>query len=138
MQNRYSLSDRGSEDVLDCEQHKIGSIPWFPLAAGRLSGPSSPAGHAAVKANATPSQVALAWLLWRSPIMLPILGTAKVQHLEENIAAAGLKLDEAEWNNLRMSASASRRSSALDSSVRKAYSVPHGSIRTKSSGRQGH
>ncbi len=107
VQNRYSLSDRGSEDVLDyCDQHKIGFIPWFPLAAGRLSGPSSPVGHTAANANATPSQVALAWLLWRSPVMLPIPGTSKVPHLEENIAAAGLKLDEAELNSLRRSASA--------------------------------
>jgi pyridoxine 4-dehydrogenase len=107
-QNRYSLTDRGSEDVLDyCEQHNIGFIPWFPLAAGRLSGPSSPIGHAATKANATPSQVALAWLLWRSPVMLPIPGTSNVPHLEENIAAAGLKLDESELNSLRKSASAS-------------------------------
>jgi pyridoxine 4-dehydrogenase len=107
VQNRYNLSDRGSEDVLDyCGQHKIGFIPWFPLAAGRLSGPSSPVGQAAAKANATPSQVALAWLLWRSPVMLPIPGTSKAQHLEENIAAAGLKFDEGELNNLRKSASA--------------------------------
>lgn len=107
VQNRYNLSDRGSEDVLDyCGQHKIGFIPWFPLAAGRLSGPSSPVGQAAAKANATPSQVALAWLLWRSPVMLPIPGTSKAQHLEENIAAAGLKFDEGEFNNLRKSASA--------------------------------
>jgi pyridoxine 4-dehydrogenase len=108
VQNRYSLTDRGSEDVLDyCERHNMGFIPWFPLAAGRLSGPSSPIGHAAAKAKATPSQVALAWLLWRSPVLLPIPGTSNVQHLEENIAAAGLKLDEAELNSLRKSASAS-------------------------------
>jgi pyridoxine 4-dehydrogenase len=106
VQNRYSLSDRGSEGVLDyCEKHEIGFIPWFPLAAGRLSGPNSPVGHAASQANATPSQVALAWLLWRSPVVLPIPGTSHVHHLEENIAAAGLKLDEAELNKLRKSAS---------------------------------
>lgn len=108
VQNRYSLTDRGSEDVLDyCERHNIGFIPWFPLAAGRLSGPRSPVGHAAAKAKVTPSQMALAWLLWRSPVLLPIPGTSNVQHLEENIAAAGLKLDEAELSSLRTSASAS-------------------------------
>jgi pyridoxine 4-dehydrogenase len=107
VQNRYSLSDRGSEDVLDyCEKHKIGFIPWFPLAAGKLSGPNSPVAQAASKANATPSQVALAWLLWRSPVMLPIPGTSNIQHLEENIAAAGLKLDEAELNKFKKAASA--------------------------------
>jgi pyridoxine 4-dehydrogenase len=105
VQNRYSLSDRGSEEVLDyCEKHKIGFIPWFPLAAGKLSGPSSLVAQAASKANATPSQVALAWLLWRSPVMLPIPGTSNIQHLEENIAAAGLKLDEAELNQLKKAA----------------------------------
>jgi pyridoxine 4-dehydrogenase len=101
VQNRYSVADRGSEDVLNyCEQQNIGFIPWFPLAAGRLSGPDSAVGRAAEKLYATPSQVALAWLLHRSPVMLPIPGTSTVQHLEENVAAAGLKLDEAELNTL--------------------------------------
>jgi pyridoxine 4-dehydrogenase len=95
VQNRYSLSDRGSEDVLKyCEQEKIGFIPWFPLAAGRLSGADSPIGRVAAQLKATPSQVALAWLLWRSPVMLPIPGTSSVKHLEENVAAAGLKIDD--------------------------------------------
>jgi pyridoxine 4-dehydrogenase len=107
VQNRYSVADRGSEDVLNyCEQHNIGFIPWFPLAAGRLSGPDSAVGRAAEKLYATPSQVALAWLLHRSPVMLPIPGTSNVQHLEENVAAAGLKLDEAELNTLGKAASA--------------------------------
>jgi aryl-alcohol dehydrogenase-like predicted oxidoreductase len=107
VQNRYSVTDRGSEDVLNyCEQHKIGFIPWFPLAAGKLSGPDSPIGHAAKKLNATPSQAALAWLLWRSPVMLPIPGTSNAKHLEENVAAAGLKVDEAEFKTLLRSAAA--------------------------------
>ena len=95
VQNRYSLADRGSEDVLEyCEKESIGFIPWFPLAAGRLSGPDSPVTRLAAQLNATPSQVALAWLLVRSPVMLPIPGTSSVKHLEENVAAAGLKIDE--------------------------------------------
>jgi aryl-alcohol dehydrogenase-like predicted oxidoreductase len=94
VQNRYSVTDRGSEDVLEyCERRKIGFIPWFPLAAGRLSGSTSPIGQMATKANATSSQVALAWLLWRSPVILPIPGTSQVEHLEENVRAADLKID---------------------------------------------
>ena len=108
VQNRYSLSDRGSEDVLKyCEQQGIGFIPWFPLAAGRLSGADSPLNRVAKKAGATPSQVALAWLLWRSPVMLPIPGTSRVDHLQENVASAGLKIDGAEFQNLQRSVSAS-------------------------------
>ena len=95
VQNRYSLSDRGSEAVLEyCEQKRMAFIPWFPLAAGKLSGPDSPVGRVATRSKATPSQVALAWLLARSPVILPIPGTSSVQHLEENVAAAGLRLDE--------------------------------------------
>jgi pyridoxine 4-dehydrogenase len=93
VQNRYSITDRGSEDVLEyCEKEKLGFIPWFPLAAGRVSGPDGPIGRIAVQWKATPSQVALAWLLARSPVMLPIPGTSKVKHLEENVAAAELKI----------------------------------------------
>jgi len=107
VQNRYSLADRGSENVLDyCEQHSIGFIPWFPLAAGRLSAPDSPVAHIAAKRKVTPSQVALAWLLQRSPVMLPIPGTSQASHLEENVAAAGLELTDAELNQLQRSASA--------------------------------
>lgn len=95
VQNRYSLADRGSEDVVEyCEQQGIGFIPWFPLAAGKLSGGASSVQRVAAKLNATPSQVALAWLLARSPVMLPIPGTSSVEHLEENVAAAGLRLDK--------------------------------------------
>jgi pyridoxine 4-dehydrogenase len=94
VQNRYSITDRGSEDVLEyCEKENIGFIPWFPLAAGRVSGSDSPISRIAAQWKATPSQVALAWLLARSPVMLPIPGTSKVKHLEENVAAAELKID---------------------------------------------
>jgi pyridoxine 4-dehydrogenase len=107
VQNRYSVTDRGSEDVLEyCERQNIAFIPWFPLAAGRLTATDSPIGRVAAKSKATPSQVALAWLLWRSAVILPIPGTSNVQHLEENVAGAGLKFDEAELNQLRHSASA--------------------------------
>jgi pyridoxine 4-dehydrogenase len=94
VQNRYSITDRGSEDVLAyCEKEKIGFIPWFPLGAGRVSGSESPIRRIAARWKATPSQVALAWLLARSPVVLPIPGTSKVKHLEENVAAAELKMD---------------------------------------------
>ena len=94
VQNRYSLTDRGSEDVLKyCERERLGFIPWFPLAAGRLSKSESVIQRVAERLKATPSQVALAWLLARSSVMLPIPGTSKINHLEENIAAAELKLD---------------------------------------------
>ncbi|MFY9689834.1 MAG: aldo/keto reductase [Candidatus Acidiferrales bacterium] len=107
VQNRYSMTDRGSEDVLEyCEKEKLGFIPWFPLAAGKLSGPDGPVGRVAAELKATPSQVALAWLLARSPVMLPIPGTSKVKHLEENIAAAGLKIDEKEMRELGRAAGA--------------------------------
>jgi pyridoxine 4-dehydrogenase len=107
VQNRYSLSDRGSEDVLEyCEQERIGFIPWFPLAAGQLSGGRSPVSRVAEQLKATPSQVALAWLLWRSPVMLPIPGTSSVKHLEENVEAAALKLDDSAMRDLTKTARA--------------------------------
>lgn len=107
VQNRYSVTDRGSEDVLQyCEQHGIGFIPWFPLAAGRLSGPGSAIARVAEKAGATPSQIALAWLLQHSPVMLPIPGTSSVAHLEENVRAAGVKIDAEELDQLGRGASA--------------------------------
>jgi pyridoxine 4-dehydrogenase len=101
VQNRYSLSDRGSEAVLQyCEQQKLGFIPWFPLAAGQLSGGESPVRRVAAELKVTPSEVALAWLLARSPVMLPIPGTSSVGHLEENVAAAGLKIDQDKMEEL--------------------------------------
>ena len=93
VQNRYSLSDRGSEDVLEyCERASIGFIPWFPLAAGKLSGTASAVQRAARELKVTPSQLALAWLLHRSRVMLPIPGTSSVAHLEENVATAALEI----------------------------------------------
>jgi pyridoxine 4-dehydrogenase len=94
VQNRYSITDRGSENVLEyCEKQKLGFIPWFPLAVGRLAGPNSPISRIAARWKVTPSQLALAWLLARSPVMLPIPGTSKMKHLEENVAAGQFKLD---------------------------------------------
>jgi len=102
VQNRYSLADRGSDEVLDyCDQHNIGFIPWFPLAAGRLTGENSPVQRLAAQRRVTPSQIALAWLLARSRVVLPIPGTSNVDHLEENVAAAGLKLDGSELRELQ-------------------------------------
>jgi aryl-alcohol dehydrogenase-like predicted oxidoreductase len=93
VQNRYNLEDRGSEDVLDrCEELGIGFIPWFPLATGRLAEPGGPLARIAGEHDATPAQIALAWLLARSPVMLPIPGTSSVEHLEENVAAARIEL----------------------------------------------
>jgi pyridoxine 4-dehydrogenase len=95
VQNRYSVIDRGAEDVLEyCQQANIGFIPWFPLAAGEVSAAGSELARIASQLKVTPSQLALAWLLWRSPVILPIPGTSRVAHLEENVAAAALKFDE--------------------------------------------
>jgi pyridoxine 4-dehydrogenase len=105
VQNRYSLTDRGSEPVLEyCEQHDLGFIPWFPLAAGKISGSDGPLRRFAAQSKATPSQIALAWLLSRSPVMLPIPGTSSVAHLEENVAAAGLKIDATQIQELALTA----------------------------------
>jgi aryl-alcohol dehydrogenase-like predicted oxidoreductase len=101
VQNRYNLVDRGSEDVLDyCEQHGIGFIPWFPLASGDLAKPGSLLDKMAKAHKAAPSQIALAWILKRSKVMLPIPGTSKVEHLEENVAAVEIELTEAEFEAL--------------------------------------
>ncbi|MST33820.1 oxidoreductase [Acidimicrobiaceae bacterium USS-CC1] len=93
VQNLYNLANRQSEEVLDfCEQQGIGFIPWFPIAAGDLARPGGPVDDVVKESGATPSQVALAWLLARSPVMLPIPGTSSVGHLEENCAAAEVQL----------------------------------------------
>lgn len=98
VQNRYNLVDRSSEAVLNyCEKHNIGFIPWFPLAAGDLTKPGSLLNNLATKHRATPSQIALAWVLRRSPVILPIPGTSKVKHLDANVAAAGIALSEDEF-----------------------------------------
>jgi pyridoxine 4-dehydrogenase len=101
VQNRYNLVDRGSEDVLDyCEKRGIGFIPWYPLAAGRLAEDGSILDDIAKAHGATPSQIALAWVLKRSPVMLPIPGTSKVAHLEENVAAVEIPLPDAVFDAL--------------------------------------
>jgi pyridoxine 4-dehydrogenase len=93
VQNLFNLVDRDAEPLLDhCEKHDIGFIPWFPLATGELSKEDGPLAEAAERHDATPSQLALAWLLARSPVMLPIPGTSSVDHLESNTAAAGIEL----------------------------------------------
>jgi pyridoxine 4-dehydrogenase len=98
VQNRYNLVDRGSEDVLDyCEANGIGFIPWYPLAAGELAKDGSILDRIAKAHGAVPSQIALAWVLKRSPVMLPIPGTSKVRHLEENVATVNIKLTEDEF-----------------------------------------
>jgi pyridoxine 4-dehydrogenase len=110
VQNRYNLADRASEDVLDyCEDHDIGFIPWYPLAAGDLAKPGSLLDQIAKHHRAAPSQIALAWVLKRSPVMLPIPGTSKVKHLEENVAAVDIELTEEEFGSLD---EAGRRQSA--------------------------
>jgi pyridoxine 4-dehydrogenase len=101
VQNRYNLVDRGSEDVLDyCQRHRIGFIPWYPLAAGSLAKKGLTLDSAAKAHNATPSQIALAWVLKRSPVMLPIPGTSKRSHLEENVAAVDIQLSDEEFEAL--------------------------------------
>ena len=93
VQNRYNLTDRSSQDVLDyCQDQGIGFIPWAPVSAGALARPGGPVDTAAKELDATPAQVALAWVLQRSPVMLPIPGSGSVGHLEENLAAASLTL----------------------------------------------
>ena len=97
VQNLYNLTNRRHEDVLTyCEAEGIGFIPWFPLAAGDLAKPGGPVAEAAEAHDATPGQIALAWLLQHSPVMLPIPGTGSVEHLEENVAAADIELTDEE------------------------------------------
>jgi aryl-alcohol dehydrogenase-like predicted oxidoreductase len=101
VQNRYNLSDRASEDVVEyCDANGIGFIPWHPLAAGGLTGPGTALDAIARKTGGTPSQIALAWMLKRSKVMLPIPGTSKVAHLDENVAAAEIELSDADFEAL--------------------------------------
>jgi aryl-alcohol dehydrogenase-like predicted oxidoreductase len=105
VQNRYNLFDRASEDVLEhCERHGIGFIPWFPLGAGGLARSQAALDAVARRHDATTGQIALAWLLRRSPVMLPIPGTSKVAHLEENVAAASIDLTEMDLEVLERAA----------------------------------
>jgi aryl-alcohol dehydrogenase-like predicted oxidoreductase len=105
VQNRYNLVDRHSEAVLQyCTRERIAFIPWFPLATGQLASAGGALARAATRLRALPAQVALAWLLEKSPVMLPIPGTSKVKHLEDNAAAALLKLDDALMQELERQA----------------------------------
>jgi pyridoxine 4-dehydrogenase len=107
VQNLYNLTDRTSEAVLDhCEAQGIGFIPWFPLASGDLAKPGGVLDAIVHKTGATPSQIALAWVLKRSPVMLPIPGTSKVKHLEDNVAAAGITLSDEDFAALDAAAKA--------------------------------
>ncbi|QPC80615.1 aldo/keto reductase [Phototrophicus methaneseepsis] len=101
VQNLYNLVHRKSEDVLDyCEHQNIAFIPWFPLSAGKLAEEGSQLSDIAARLGATPSQIALAWILKRSPVMLPIPGTGSLAHLEENTAAASLELSDEDFQTL--------------------------------------
>jgi pyridoxine 4-dehydrogenase len=105
VQNRYNVEDRHSDDVLDlCEREGLGFIPWFPLATGYLAREGGPLDEIAREHDAKPSQVALAWLLARSPVMLPIPGTSSVEHLEENVEATRLELSEEELRRIEEAA----------------------------------
>ena len=101
VQNRYSPTDRQHESVLDhAEREKMAFLPWYPLGAGAALRPGSPLARVAARRHATPAQVALAWLLRRSPVMLPIPGTSSVKHLEENVAAALLELRTGDFEEI--------------------------------------
>jgi pyridoxine 4-dehydrogenase len=105
VQNKYNISDRAYEDVLQyCEKNNLAFIPWFPMAAGELTKPGGPLDKIAKAHNFTAAQIALAWLLHRSPVMLPIPGTSSVKHLEENVAAAEIRLSPEEWESLEQGA----------------------------------
>ena len=105
VQNLYNLADRHSEEVLDyCTRENIGFIPWFPLATGSLANPGTPLAEEADRLGAEPGQVALAWLLRKSPVVLPIPGTSKVKHLESNTEAALIELDDVLMKELESSA----------------------------------
>ncbi|MET7470516.1 aldo/keto reductase [Micromonospora sp. NPDC005686] len=105
VQNLYNLADRGAEDVLEhCERHDLAFIPWFPIATGNLARSGGPLDAISTAHGATPAQLALAWLLRRSPVMLPIPGTSSVAHLEENVAAAEVELTDDEFEALAKAA----------------------------------
>jgi aryl-alcohol dehydrogenase-like predicted oxidoreductase len=105
VQNQYNIGDRRHEDVVTfCEKNKLGFIPWFPMGGGNIFKAGGPLDAAAQRHEATVSQVALAWLLHRSPVMLPIPGTSSVEHLEENVAASSLELTSEEWAEIEKSA----------------------------------
>ena len=101
VQNEYNLTTRKSEEVLNyCEKHKLGFIPWFPVAAGKLAQPGGKLDQIAKRHKASVAQLSIAWLLHRSPVILPIPGTSSVPHLEENLKSADVHLSESEWNEV--------------------------------------
>jgi len=101
IQNRYNLSDRGSEEALKyCESHKLAFIPWFPVAAGKLAAPGGALDRFAQAHKATLTQISLAWLLHRSPVILPIPGTSSVAHLEENMLSDKVQLSSSDWKQI--------------------------------------
>ena len=105
VQNRYNISDREHDAVVDyCSKQGLAFIPWFPVAAGKLTAPDGPLAEAAKRHGASVAQLSIAWLLHRSPVILPIPGTSSVEHLEENVAAAGLKLADSEWQEIENAA----------------------------------
>jgi pyridoxine 4-dehydrogenase len=109
VQNRYNIADRAHENTLTyCIKNNIAFIPWFPVAAGKLTQSGGPLDAAAKKHGATVSQLCIAWLLHRAPVMLPIAGTSSVAHLEENVAAAELKLSDEDWQQIESLANSAR------------------------------
>ncbi len=105
MQNLFNLVDRSAEPLLEhCEEHGIAFIPWFPLATGELAQSDGPAAQLSEETGASPSQLALAWLLRRSAVMLPIPGTSTVSHLEDNLAAANVELTDEQFETLNQAA----------------------------------
>jgi pyridoxine 4-dehydrogenase len=105
VQNQYNLSDRRHEKVLEyCEKQNLGFIPWFPVAAGKLTRPGGTLDRAAQHHGVSVGQLSLAWLLFHSPVMLPIPGTSSVKHLEENVAAANVRLSAEEWKAIENAA----------------------------------
>jgi pyridoxine 4-dehydrogenase len=105
VQNQYNVSDRKHEDVLEyCEKHNLAFIPWFPVASGKLAQPGGELDEIAKRHGATVAQISLAWLLHRSPVMLPIPGTSSVAHLEENMKAAAISLSDAEMKEIEAAA----------------------------------
>ncbi len=109
VQNQFNIGDRRHDDTVEyCAKHKLGFIPWFPVAAGKLAKPGGPLDKSAKRHGATVSQLALAWLLQHSPVMLPIPGTSSLKHLEENTAAAGVHLSGQEWAALEAEAARAR------------------------------
>ena len=105
VQNRYNIGDRAHEEtLLYCERNNIGFIPWAPVASGKLTKPGGPLEGAAKRHNASVAQLSIAWLLHRSPVIIPIPGTSSVEHLEENVGSAAVHLSDEEWAEIEKSA----------------------------------